>query len=70
MQSGLCYRCHDEDNSPKFDFQIYWGQIAHSKLDQYNDPKVHEGIKPAPAAAAAAASPVCEVKSTSSSDVR
>ncbi|WP_154673647.1 multiheme c-type cytochrome [Singulisphaera acidiphila] len=50
-KAGLCYRCHDEDNSPKFNFQTYWGQIAHSKLDQYTDPKVHEGIKPATAGA-------------------
>lgn len=46
-KSGLCYRCHDEDNSPKFNFQTYWSQIAHTGLDQYTDPKVHEGIKPA-----------------------
>lgn len=39
----LCQRCHDEDNSPKFDFSTYWGRIAHKGLDQYNDPKVRQG---------------------------
>jgi hypothetical protein len=40
----LCIRCHDGDNSPKFDFTTYWGQIAHKKLDSYDDPKVREGL--------------------------
>lgn len=39
----FCIRCHDEDNSPKFDFHTYWGRIAHKKLDQYDDPRVHRG---------------------------
>ena len=39
----LCIRCHDEDNSPRFVFNTYWGQIAHKGMDQYNDPKVHQG---------------------------
>ena len=42
----LCNRCHDEDNSPKFEFATYWGQIAHKGLDEYTDPKVHKGITP------------------------
>ncbi len=40
----LCQRCHDEDNSPKFEFSTYWDQIVHSKLDNYGDPKVHQGL--------------------------
>ncbi len=42
-KNRFCVRCHDEDNSPKFDFTTYWGQILHKKLDQYDDPKVHQG---------------------------
>ncbi|MEA2630128.1 MAG: hypothetical protein QOE66_347 [Chloroflexota bacterium] len=42
-RNRLCIRCHDEDNSPKFDFTTYWGRIVHKGLDQYNDPKVHQG---------------------------
>ena len=42
-RNRLCIRCHDEDNSPKFDFNTYWGQVAHKGLDQYSDPKVHQG---------------------------
>ena len=41
---GFCLRCHDEDNSPKFDFTTYWGQIVHKGLDQYTDPKVRQGV--------------------------
>jgi hypothetical protein len=41
--SRFCFRCHDEDNSPKFDFTTYWAQIAHKGLDDYKDPKVHQG---------------------------
>jgi hypothetical protein len=53
-RTHFCLRCHDEDNSPRFDFTTYWGQIAHTGLDRYNDPKVHQGQparvaqKPAP----------------------
>jgi hypothetical protein len=52
--NSFCYRCHDEDNSPRFNFTTYWGQIVHKGLDQYNDPKVHQpqpakvARKPAP----------------------
>jgi hypothetical protein len=49
-RNGLCIRCHDGDNSPKFDFITYWGQVAHKGLDTYDGPKVHQG-----AAASAAA---------------
>lgn len=45
-KTRLCNRCHDEDNSPKFDFATYWGKVAHKGLDTYNDPKVHQGLKP------------------------
>jgi len=53
-RTHFCLRCHDEDNSPRFEFARYWGQIAHKSLDQYTDPKVHQGQparvaqKPAP----------------------
>lgn len=42
----LCLRCHDEDNSPEFEFTKYWGQVIHSDLDSYDDPKVHAGLNP------------------------
>jgi hypothetical protein len=45
-KSQLCSRCHDEDNSPKFEFKTYWGQIVHNGLDDYSDPKVRRGITP------------------------
>ena len=45
-----CISCHDEDNDPHFDFAKYWPQILHNKLDEYSDPKVHEGISGSTAA--------------------
>jgi hypothetical protein len=42
----LCARCHDEENSPKFDFTKYWGQIVHKGVDTYNNPAVLHGISP------------------------
>jgi hypothetical protein len=36
-KNGLCLRCHDEDNSPHFEFATYWGKIAHKGLDTYAD---------------------------------
>jgi hypothetical protein len=39
-----CLMCHDEDNSPHFDFPTYWGKISHIKLDQYDKPELHKGI--------------------------
>jgi len=45
-RNRLCVRCHDEDNSPKFDFQTYMTMIFHKGLDDYSDPKVHQGIAP------------------------
>ncbi len=26
---SICYRCHDSDNSPEFDFDTYWPKIEH-----------------------------------------
>jgi hypothetical protein len=45
-KNGLCIRCHDEDNSPKYDFKIYYGQIIHMGLDDYSNPRVRQGISP------------------------
>jgi hypothetical protein len=45
-KNGLCERCHDAENSRHFDFSQYWGKIVHKGLDDYKDPKVHQGIKP------------------------
>ena len=28
-----CMQCHDLDNSPDFDFQTYWPQVAHEGKD-------------------------------------
>jgi hypothetical protein len=47
-KNGLCYRCHDPDNSPKFDFKKYWSEIVHKRKDKYDDPKVRRGITPKP----------------------
>ena len=41
-RNRVCYRCHDEDNSPKFNFDQYWQQVAHKGLDTYTDPKVQQ----------------------------
>jgi hypothetical protein len=37
--SRTCYRCHDEDNSPKFDFATFYGKIVHKGLDTYTNSK-------------------------------
>lgn len=37
--NNACGKCHDEDNSPKFDFEKYWDQIKHNGMDDYSDPK-------------------------------
>jgi hypothetical protein len=44
-KSRFCFQCHDEDNSPKFDFDTYWGHVVHKGMDKYDDPKVHKGFK-------------------------
>ncbi|WP_165075184.1 multiheme c-type cytochrome [Paludisphaera rhizosphaerae] len=41
-RNRVCYRCHDEDNSPKFKFEEYWPKVEHKGLDKYTDPKVHQ----------------------------
>jgi hypothetical protein len=45
-----CITCHDEDNDPKFEFDKYWPQIMHDKLDTYASPKVHRGVAAAASA--------------------
>ena len=42
-KTRLCLRCHDEDNSPNFDFAKYYAQIVHKGLDDYKAPEVHKG---------------------------
>ena len=44
-KNRFCFQCHDEDNSPNFNFTTYWGQVVHKGLDKYDDPKVHQGLK-------------------------
>ena len=44
--SGLCYRCHDAENSLHFEFAKYWDKIVHNELDDYNDPSVHRPFVP------------------------
>jgi hypothetical protein len=29
----MCMECHDLDNSPDFDFQLYWPEVEHYGLD-------------------------------------
>lgn len=45
-KNHFCVRCHDEDNSPKFDFDTAYPKIAHTGLDKHDHPEVH---KPQPA---------------------
>jgi hypothetical protein len=40
----LCIKCHDADNSPKFNFGTFWPQVMHKGLDKYDNPKVHKGL--------------------------
>ncbi len=52
-QGGLCHDCHDDDNSPKFDFTSYYGKIIHKGMDKYDDPRSHKkGMTPEQARAA------------------
>jgi Cytochrome c554 and c-prime len=44
--SGLCYRCHDAENSLHFEFAKYWDKIVHNELDDYDDPSVHRPFIP------------------------
>ena len=32
-RNQLCFRCHDLDNSPHFEFDKYWEQIKHPWRD-------------------------------------
>jgi hypothetical protein len=41
-KNRLCIRCHDEDNSPHFEFTKYYRRISHAGLDEYSDPRFHE----------------------------
>jgi hypothetical protein len=27
----LCVECHDKENSPRFDFDVYWSRIQHGR---------------------------------------
>lgn len=47
-QNNRCVACHTEDDSPHFDFAKYWPRIVHNGLDDYSDPKVHQGISSPP----------------------
>jgi hypothetical protein len=51
-KGGLCHKCHDEDNSPHFNFASYYGKIAHKGMDDYKDPRVLKGMTPEQARAA------------------
>jgi hypothetical protein len=37
-RNRLCLHCHDEDNSPHFEFEKYWDEVEHNGLD---DPRSH-----------------------------
>ncbi|MEZ6133001.1 MAG: multiheme c-type cytochrome [Planctomycetaceae bacterium] len=32
-RKGTCEKCHDADNSPKFEFDAYWDKVKHEGLD-------------------------------------
>ncbi len=32
-RSGMCGKCHDGDNSPKFEFDSYWDKVKHSGME-------------------------------------
>lgn len=32
-KEGLCEKCHDADNSPKFEFDTYWDRVKHYGMD-------------------------------------
>jgi 2',3'-cyclic-nucleotide 2'-phosphodiesterase (5'-nucleotidase family) len=50
-EKGLCHKCHDQENSPHFDFKTFYPKIAHKGMDNYADPRVHKGKTPAHAVA-------------------
>jgi Cytochrome c554 and c-prime len=41
--SNFCTKCHDSDNDHNFSFASRYAQIFHKGLDEYTDPKVHQG---------------------------
>jgi hypothetical protein len=45
-KNQLCYRCHDDDNSPKFNYDVYHGKIVHLGLDAGRDSKAQQGVSP------------------------
>jgi hypothetical protein len=51
-KTRLCANCHDEDNSPHYNFDEYWRKIDHKGLDEYKNPEFHKGrpISSAPGA--------------------
>jgi hypothetical protein len=51
-KASFCQKCHDEDNSPHFNFQNYYGKIVHKGMDEYKDPRVFKGMTPEQARAA------------------
>lgn len=63
-KGGMCWKCHDEDNSPNFNFQKYYAQIFHKGLDTYEDPRTHKGITPKNAPAVEDASKASEKTTT------
>lgn len=38
-EKKVCLKCHDFDNSPKFDFDVYWPDIEHPTPDSEKKPK-------------------------------
>jgi hypothetical protein len=54
QKNHRCIECHSEDDSPDFNFEVYWPKIVHKGLDTYDDPKVRQGIEPKELARSAA----------------
>jgi hypothetical protein len=43
VATDQCLRCHDRENSPKFDYQVYWDKISHGTIPTASsDAKVEE----------------------------
>jgi hypothetical protein len=45
---NVCIRCHDHENSPKFDLVTYWDQVAHgaeASEDKKNWPRILEMLR-------------------------
>jgi Cytochrome c554 and c-prime len=43
-RTNFCTKCHDLDNDHAYTFASRYPQIFHKGLDDYTDPKVHQGI--------------------------